>query len=82
MDLKRVLMRYRRLKNEANLRDSKFTERLTKNYFSCIRKVGILSKREERSWLGTWDNRFVVLTNAGFIYFKGESIKGEDDLKP
>ena len=53
-----------------------------RNYFSCIRKVGILMKKEERSWLGKWDSRFVVLTNAGFIYFNSESLQSEDDLKP
>jgi len=39
-------------------------------------------KKEERSWLGKWDARFVVLTNAGFIYFNSESLQTEDDLKP
>ena len=74
MELKKILMRYRRLKNETNIRDPMFTNRLVRNYFSCIRKVGILMKKEERSWLGKWDSRFVVLTNAGFIYFNSESL--------
>jgi hypothetical protein len=31
-------------------------------------------KREERSWTGKWEYRFVVLTNAGLIYFDTESL--------
>jgi hypothetical protein len=45
LDLKKLLMRYRRLKNEALIRDPRLTNRILKNYFSCIRKVGILVKR-------------------------------------
>jgi len=45
LDLKKLLMRYRRLKNEAYVRDPKLTIRILKNYFSCIRKVGVLVKR-------------------------------------
>lgn len=74
MDLKKLLMRYRRLKNEAQLRDQKLTTRILKNYFSCIRKVGVLIKKQEGSWTGKWDSRFVVLTNAGFVYFKSERL--------
>lgn len=72
LDLKKILMRYRRLKNEAVIRDPNFSQRILKNYFSCIRKVGVLVKKQEGSFLGKWDSRFVVLTNAGFMYFKAE----------
>lgn len=81
-ELKKLLMRYRRLKNEAQLRDPKLATRILKNYFSCIRKVGVLIKKQEGSWTGKWDSTFVVLTNAGFIYFESESLKEEKDLKP
>jgi len=81
-DLKKLLMRYRRLKNEAQIRDPKLANRILKNYFSCIRKVGVLVKKQEGSWTGKWDSTFVVLTNAGFIYFESETLKEEKDLKP
>ena len=81
-DLKKLLMRYRRLKNEAQLRDPKLANRILKNYFSCIRKVGVLVKKLESSWVGKWDSTFVVLTNAGFIYFKSDQLKDESDLVP
>ena len=45
LDLKKILMRYRRLKNEAVLRDPQFSQRIIRNYFSCIRKVGVLVKK-------------------------------------
>jgi hypothetical protein len=69
MDLKKLLMRYRRLKNEAKLRDGTFVDRLSRNYFSCVRKSGVLKKRSETSWLNTWEDRYVILTNAGLLYF-------------
>lgn len=82
LDLKKILMRYRRLKNEAVLRDPLFSQRILKNYFSCIRKVGVLVKKQEGSFFGVWDSRFVVLTNAGFMYFKAEQLKNESDMQP
>lgn len=82
LDLKKILMRYRRLKNEAVLRDPVFAQRILKNYFSCIRKVGVLIKKQEGSFFGVWDSRFVVLTNAGFMYFKAEQLKNESDMQP
>lgn len=45
LELKKLLMRYRRLKNEATQRDPKLTSRIVRNYFSCIRKVGVLQKK-------------------------------------
>ena len=51
LDLKKILMRYRRLKNEAVIRDPNFSQRILKNYFSCIRKVGVLVKKQEGSFL-------------------------------
>ena len=45
LDLKKLLMRYRILKNEAQTRDPRLTTRILKNYFSCIRKVGVLIKK-------------------------------------
>jgi hypothetical protein len=45
IELKKLLMRYRRLKNEAKIRDPRLANRILKNYFSCIRKVGVLIKK-------------------------------------
>ena len=81
-ELQRILMRYRKVKNEVNTRDPQYTQRLISNYFSCIRKIGLLQKKGGMSWLGKWDARFVVLTNAGFVYFTSEKLQTEDDLKP
>ena len=80
--LQKMLMRYRRLKNEAKVRDQKLANRILKNYFSCIRKVGVLTKKQESSFFDKWDQRFVVLSNAGLIYFSSEKLQTEEDLKP
>ena len=50
-----------------------------RNFFTCIRKVGTLFKKSE-GFFGSWEQRFVVLTNAGLIYFKVDKMKKEDDL--
>ena len=52
-----------------------------RNYFTTIRKVGTLMKKSE-GFFGSWEQRFVVLSNAGLIYFKVDNMKKEDDLKP
>jgi len=82
MELKKLLMRYRRLKNEAQQRDPRLTNRIVRNYFSCIRKVGVLLKKQESAFFDSWDSRFVVLTNAGLLYFGKEQLKTEKDLVP
>lgn len=82
MDLKKLLMRYRRLKTDISVRDKHFILRLTKNYFSCIRKAGPLMKRSETSYFNKWENRYVVLTNAGFVYFGSKSITSDEDIIP
>ena len=74
-------MRYKRLKQEVEERDSAFAGKITRNYFSCIRKVGTLWKKSE-GFFGNWQQRFVVLSNAGLIYFKVDKMKKEDDLQP
>lgn len=56
LELKKLLMRYRRLKNEAQIRDPKLSNRILKNYFSCIRKVGVLVKKQESSFFDKWDS--------------------------
>jgi len=55
LELKKLLMRYRRLKNEAKIRDPRLANRILKNYFSCIRKVGVLIKKQESSFFDKWD---------------------------
>ena len=62
-------MRYKRLKQEVQQRDGNFANKIMGNYFACIRKVGTLTKKSE-GFFGNWQERFVVLTNAGLVYFK------------
>ena len=52
-----------------------------RNYFTCIRKVGPVWIRSD-GMFGSWSLRFVVLCNAGMIYFKVDTMRKEDDLKP
>jgi len=52
-----------------------------RNYFTLIRKVGTLWKRGG-GFFGSWQQRFVVLTNAGLVYFKVDEMKKEEDLEP
>ena len=81
LDQKRILMRYRRLKAEMIDRDRPFTFRITTNYFTMVRKCGPLSKYRD-TLIGAWQTRFVVLTNAGMLYFKSEAMKKDTDLEP
>lgn len=81
LDQKKLIMRYKRLKQEVEQRDSAYALKITRNYFTCIRKAGTLWKKSE-GFFGNWQQRFVVLSNAGLIYFKVDSMKKEDDLKP
>ena len=74
-------MRYKRLKQEVTQRDQNFAGKIMRNYFVCIRKVGTLWKKSE-GFFGNWQQRFVVLSNAGLIYFKVDKMKREDDLQP
>ena len=74
-------MRYKRLKQEVQQRDGNFFNKLMNNYFACIRKVGTLTKKSE-GFFGNWQERFVVLTNAGLIYFKKDNMKKAEDLVP
>ena len=74
-------MRYKRLKQEVSQRDPSFTQKVMRNYFTCIRKVGSLEKKSD-GFLGSWQKRFVVLCNAGLIYFKADKMKKMDDLVP
>lgn len=78
---KKLLMRYKRLRAEVMLRDPEFGKRVLANIFPCVRKYGTLQKRQE-GFFGSWQPRFVVLTNAGLIYFKVEEMKKESDLEP
>ena len=81
LDMKKLLMRYKRLKQEVVQRDPTFTSKVLRNYFTCIRKVGQLEKLGE-GLFGRWQTRFCVLSNAGLIYFKMDSMKSKDDLAP
>ncbi len=81
VDKKKLLMRYKRLKQEVLQRDPAFTNKVLRNYFTCIRKVGCLWKKSE-GFFGNWQQRFVVLSNAGLIYFKIDVMNSKDDLTP
>lgn len=81
IDKKKLLMRYKRLKQEVEKRDPVFTQKVMRNYFTCIRKVGTLEKKSE-GFFGNWQQRFVVLSNAGLIYFKVDNMQAKDDLAP
>lgn len=78
---KKMLMRYKRLKAECMAKDPVFTNKVLRNYFTLIRKVGPLWKRGGKI-VGTWQQRFVVLTNAGLVYFKVDEMRKEEDLEP
>lgn len=81
LDKKKLLMRYKRLKQEVLQRDAAFTNKVMRNYFTCIRKVGTVEKKSP-GFLGRWQKRFVVLSNAGLIYFKVGDMQSKDDLAP
>lgn len=66
---KKLLMRYKRLKQEVSKRDKLFHDKVLGNFFVCIKKVGPLDKKSE-GMFGGWQKRFCVLTNAGLMYFK------------
>jgi len=78
---KKILMRYRRLKQELITRDRPFTFRVTTNYFTMVKKCGPLAKFRD-SLIGAWQMRYTVLTNAGLLYFKAEEMKKDSDLEP
>lgn len=81
LDKKKLIMRYKRLKQEVLQREPLFTNKVLRNYFTCIRKVGTLWKKSE-GFFGNWQQRFVVLSNAGLIYFKVDAMTQKDDLAP
>ena len=53
LDKKKLLMRYKRLKQEVVKRDPVFTNKVLRNYFTCINKVGPLWKKSE-GMFGGW----------------------------
>merc|ERR1711893_247099 len=81
LKLKKILMRYKRLKDECRRLDPVFTNKVLRNYFTLIRKVGTLWKRGGKI-MNSWQQRFVVLTNAGLVYFKVDEMRKEEDLEP
>lgn len=56
-------------------------KKILNNFFTNIRKVGILEKKSN-GFFGSWQRRFTVLTNAGLVYFKVDVMKNKDDLQP
>lgn len=53
LDKKKLLMRYKRLKQEVEQRDAVFVSKVMRNYFACIKKVGTLWKKSE-GFFGGW----------------------------
>lgn len=53
LDQKKLIMRYKRLKQEVTQRDSAFAGKIMRNYFVTIRKVGTLWKKSE-GFFGNW----------------------------
>ena len=45
LKMKKLLMRYKRLKDECRRLDPVFTNKVLRNYFTLIRKVGTLWKK-------------------------------------
>merc|ERR1712083_164650 len=76
-----MLMRYKRLKQECMTKDPVFTNKVLSNYFILIRKVGPIFKKGGKLF-SAWQERFVVLTNAGLVYFKVDEMRKEEDLEP
>lgn len=81
VDQKKILMRYRRLKQEIISRDRPFTFRVTTNYFTMVKKCGPLAKFHD-ALISSWKTRYAVLTNGGLIQFKAEEMKKDSDLEP
>lgn len=81
IDKKKLLMRYKRLKQEVLKRDPVFTSKVMRNFFTCIKKVGPLLKRSE-GLMGGWHQYFCVISNAGLIYFKNNKMDAKSDLEP
>ena len=81
LDKKKMLMRYKRLKAECMAKDPGFTQKVLRNYFTLIRKVGSVYKRGGKL-IATWQQRFVVVSNAGLVYFKVDEMRKEEDLEP
>ena len=53
LDQKKLIMRYKRLKQEVEQRDPAFAGKIMRNYFATIRKVGTLWKKSE-GFFGNW----------------------------
>jgi hypothetical protein len=53
IDEQKLLMRYKRLKQEIVQRDPGFANKVMRNFFICIRKVGTLAKKSD-SFFGHW----------------------------
>lgn len=81
LDKKKLLMRYKRLKQEVLKRDPQFTNKVLRNYFTCIKKIGPLWKKSE-GMFGGWQQRFCVLSNAGLVYFKVDHMEKKGDMTP
>jgi len=80
---KKMIMRYKRLRQECLLRDKLYANRVLNNMFTQLKKAGNLQKRNG-GFFGSWTPRFAVLSNAGLVYFKPDSItaSNSDEFEP
>lgn len=49
--------------------DPKFVKKVMDNPMACVHKTGLIHKKSEGIY-AVWEERFLVLTNCGFLYFK------------
>jgi hypothetical protein len=71
--LKQILTAYKNLYEQSNALDPEFTQTIIDNPFVQLLKHGIIEKRSDGVF-NSWEERLLILTDAGLIYFK----KGSD----
>jgi hypothetical protein len=67
--LRKMLMKYRRLRRECVKLDIEWAKRVLSNNMLQVRKASILFKRGS-GFFGTWQSRYFVLSTMGLVYFK------------
>ena len=71
--LRKMLMKYRRLRRECVKVDIDWAKRVLSNNMLQVRKASILFKRGS-GFFGTWQSRYFVLSTMGLVYFKQDEI--------
>ena len=75
------VMRYRKFKQVMSVIDPQFLHLILKNPFSNVVMSGKLAKKSV-GLIERWQDRFVVLTNAGMIQFKVEHAQKAEFEEP